>query len=410
MLAAGSRSLFYMPGKNFSSRRLCVLALPMLVLGACQRDQLAPDCFLIDEDTGVCLVPDPGGTAPGINCGTLPEGAVGATYSFTPEVGGGSGNFNQWMATNLPDGLSIDPNTGVISGVPTTPGAANNIEISMFDAGKGEAFSAMCGELVINEALNPFPVLMEPNHCLPHTATMDDMIALLDGGDGTPITCSAVDPNPDPASTCPLGDGNGRLPPGITFNESSCTHSGSITGDRRGTWVWMVEITQSGYTTAVPFCASNDVDAFHDIAITANGNTESDLVTGLLEYDPTMPVGFGDNQVWQWDISNPACPGSDCDFYGFRFNVTCSPFDVTDPWTVTLSPSQKTETGLTHEMHATGPAPDPKFDGRPWVASFEISYCTADNDAFCDTDSAQFEQNAQTKYHFDVVGYPTLLP
>jgi hypothetical protein len=393
------------------SRRLSLLVVPVLglSLGACQRDQLAPDCFLIDEENDVCLVPDPGGTAPGINCGIMPEGAVGATYSFTPEVGGGSGNFNMWMATNLPDGLSIDPNTGLISGVPTTPGAVNNIEISMFDAGKGEAFSAMCGELVINERLNPFPVLMEPNHCLPHTTSMEEMLAMLDGGDGTAITCGAVDPDPDPASTCPLGDGNGRLAPGITFNESSCTHSGSIAGDRRGTWVWMVEVTQSGYTTAVPFCASNDVDTFHDITVTANQNNQSDLQPGLLEYDSDNNLEFGSGS-YQWAIDDPSCPGNQCDFFGFRFNVTCSPFDVTDPWTVTLSPSAKTDTGMTHEMTATGPAPDPKFDGRPWVASFEISYCTADNDAFCDTDSAQFEQNAQTKYHFDVVGYPTLVP
>lgn len=392
--------------------RLCLLVLPAiaLTLGACQRDQLAPDCFLIDEETGVCLVPDPGGTAPGINCATMPEGAVGAAYNFTPAVGGGSGNFNMWMATNLPAGLSIDPDTGAITGVPTAPGAATGIEISMFDAGKGENFSTTCGELVINERLNGNRVLMEPNHCIPATASMDEMLAFLDGGDGTPITCGAVDPNPDPTSTCPLGDGNGRLAPGITFNETSCTHSGSISGERRGTWVWMVEITQSEYTTAVPFCATNDVDTFHDIAVTANANAQSELIPGLLEYNPSNDLAFGSGS-YEWAISNPACPGNSCDFYGFRFNVTCSPFDVSAPYMVTLSPSEKTETGLTHEMTATGPAPSASFDGRPWVASFEISYCTADNQTFCETANAdQFEQNSQTKYHFDVVGFPTLTP
>lgn len=395
------------PRRHFP--RLCILVLPVLALGACQRDQLAPDCFLIDDSTGVCLVPDPGGTAPGINCGTMPDGAVGATYSFTPQVGGGSGNFSMWEATNLPPGLSIDANTGTISGVPTTADVYAGIEISMFDSGKGEAFSATCGELTINERLNANLALAEPNHCIPHTASRDEMLAFLAGGDGTEITCEPVNPNPS-SSTCPLGDGNGRLPSGITFNESSCTHSGSITGDRRGTWVWMVKVTQSGFTTAVPFCASNDVDTFHDITLTANGESQSDLQPLLFEYDPSQDLAFGSGSH-QFAIDDPACPGPDCTFFGFRFNVTCSPFDVVPPWTVSLSPSTKTDTGMTHELTATGPAPSAAFDGRPWVASFEVSYCTADNGDACDTnDGDSFEQNAQTKYHFDVVAFPTKTP
>ncbi|MFO7567456.1 MAG: Ig domain-containing protein [Enhygromyxa sp.] len=403
--------------QNFSARRfaaensLCriaAFAVPMLALalGACSRDELAPDCFEISPETGRCLVPDPGGTAPGINCGTMPEGAVGATYSFTPAVGGGSGSFSMWMASGLPDGLSIDPDTGEISGVPTEAMTYDNVEISMVDDGKGQAFSSECGALVVNEALNPFRVMDEPNHCIPHTASRDDMLALLDGGDGTEITCSPLSNNPNSA-TCPLGDGNGRLAPGISFSETSCTHSGNVSGDRRGTWVWMVEITQSDYTTRVPFCATNEVDTFHDITVSVDGDAQSDLIPGLFEHNPDADLAFGGGSH-QFAIDNPACPGADCNNYGFRFNVTCSPFDVDAPWQVTLSPSASTDTGMTHEMTGTGPVSEPKFDGRPWVASFEMSYCTAGDGGFCDTnDATSFEQNAQTRYHFDVIGYPT---
>jgi hypothetical protein len=418
MLGAGSRRLFYM--LVLQNSRYAALAFRQtagfavgsglvalaLVTTGCSRDDLAPDCFKIDPDTGVCLIPDPGGTAPGINCDVFPEGAVGAAYDFTPAVGGGSGNFNMWMATNLPAGLTIDPNTGTISGVPTMAGTSSNIGLSMFDTGKGEGFDATCGDMVINDALNANRVAMETNHCIDVSASFDDMLALLDGGDGTDITCSPL-ANDAGSATCPLGDGNGRMAPGISFNDSSCTHSGSVSGGRRGTWVWMVEITQSDYTTRVPFCVTNDVDTFHDITETVEAVPGSDLTPGLYEYNPNADLAFGAG-THQWAIDDPACPGADCNTYGFRFNVTCSPFDVTAPWQVTLSPSAQSPTGMTHEMSATGPAQDSKFDGRPFVASFEMSYCTSATGGFCETaDATAFEQNAQTQYHFDVVGFPT---
>jgi hypothetical protein len=385
-----------------------VVALPMLtlVVSGCSRDELAPDCFEINPDTGVCLIPDPGGTEPGINCGTFPEGAVGAEYSFTPAVGGGSGNFNMWMATGLPPGLSIDPNTGEISGVPTEPMAFNGIELSMFDAGKGEGFEAQCGELVINDRLNSNLVMMEPNHCIPSTASKEEMLALLQGGDGTDLTCTPLSTGD---GACALGDGNGRIAPGINFDASTCTHSGTVAGDRRGTWVWMVEVNQSGFSTTVPFCATNDVDAFHDILLTVNAVTESDLSTGLLGYDPNASVQFGGGSH-QWSIENTAdCPG--CTSYGFRFNFSCSPFDNDPPdWTVTLLPDGTNGNGFTHEMEATGPTPASQYATRPFTASFEMSYCTAADSGPCASDNPDFEQNAQTQYHFSVVAFPTDTP
>ena len=98
-----------------SSRRAAfVLALPALslTLAGCMRDDLAPDCFQVVD--GICVVP--GGTAVGIDCATMPRAAVGAEYSFTPPVSGGSGNYTNWMATGLPPGLSIDPQTGALLG------------------------------------------------------------------------------------------------------------------------------------------------------------------------------------------------------------------------------------------------------------------------------------------------------
>lgn len=396
-------------------RAALALALPALTLtlAGCSRDDLAPDCFEVVD--GICVVP--GGTAVGIDCTAMPTAAVGADYSFTPGVGGGSGQYTNWMATGLPPGLTIDPVTGEISGVPTAAPYPGNqpidytVTITVTDAGESQDFETVCPNLPVNPSLNSLGLRLTDYHCLDYQATMQELFGELEGGDGSPITCSL---NPGGAATCPLGDGDGRLPPGISFDETTCTHSGSLNSTRYGTWVWMVDLEQSGYKTTIPVCATNDVPTFHEILVTANGVLDDPLQPGLYEYDPDMDLGFG-NGTYHWDINSPDCTDPndpDCNNFGFRFDVTCSPFDVSAPWSISLSPSAGGDLGLSHEMSATGPAPNvaygaPTFDARPFVASFEMSYCTSSDGSFCDTtDTGTFEQNAQTKYHFDVIGYP----
>ena len=75
----------------------------------------APDALLsVEIYAGPAAV-----AAPVITSGTPPGGTVGTAYSFTV-IASGSPTFS---ATGLPPGLGIDPNSGVISGTPTTPGS-----------------------------------------------------------------------------------------------------------------------------------------------------------------------------------------------------------------------------------------------------------------------------------------------
>jgi len=61
----------------------------------------------------------------------LPEGTLGESYSSTLIASGGDGSYI-WYASELPDGLSMDSDTGVISGAPKETGTFS-VEVRVYD-------------------------------------------------------------------------------------------------------------------------------------------------------------------------------------------------------------------------------------------------------------------------------------
>ena len=104
--------------------------------------------------------------------------------------------------------------------------------------------------------------------------------------------------------------------------------------------------------------------------------------------------------------SGSLCANSGCSFFGFEFEVTCSPLDP--PFS--LEPSSRTEdammvaNGFEHGMVANFPAVSDAFENRAWAANWSVAYCNADNGGDCI--DPNLSTNAQSHYNMAVVGWP----
>ena len=377
---------------------------------ACIGDENAPDCFYPDGNGG-CLTPPILDIS--LNCDDIPDGALRATYGYTAIPTGGTGSCDadglctgyRWTITGLPPGVTADESTGRISGVPTELGDYT-IEIT---AGSSEAAGSdtVSCPMTVNPALNVESLRNTSKHCLEVGQDINDFLA---GGDGTAFTCAFPDRNPDQAS-CPHGDGNGVLPDGIAldFADGGCSHSGTVTEDAFGSWVWVVELSQSDYSIFVPFCATNDTVQGHDLTVNYSQSTDNTgLEPAYVEFQPGVGGSFGNNSDPNFEVlgNNGLCTGTGCAYFAFAFEVTCSPLDP--PFT--LDPAAKVQDGggadigFTHEMHADFPSVAQTFEERVFATNWSIDYCNSMTADPCS--DANLSTNAQTHFNYTVVGWP----
>jgi hypothetical protein len=376
-------------------------------------DAPTPDCFQRDS-FGRCVIPGPEINL-GVTCATLPAGALRATYSFTPTITGTS-NYTV-MASGLPTGLTVSAVTGEINGVPEETGTFSNIEITVQSTSTDDTATVTCGSLVVNDALTFDPGMTEKG-CVD---TDEDVLSMLSGGTGATVQC-ALDPVSTPSATCPIRDGNGVLPAGLSFDDADCSATGSITEDSLGTWAWIVELDQDGAKIYVPFCATNEPTTYHTVSVDAVGAMDP-LLPLTVEYDPTLPFAIGGSDpdalaapVFSVDAGTN-CATDGCTNYGYDFSVSCSPFD--SPFSAqpsaSLDDGSGTVIGFTHtmqlstqgntvEMQGDAATPNRDFSTRPFVFDFTIDYCTAGDSTSCD--DTNIAANAQTRFNYAVIAWP----
>jgi hypothetical protein len=203
---------------------------------------------------------------------SLPDGELGEAYSEAVEATGGDGTY-AWAieSGSLPDGLSLDPGTGAITGTPTT------LESATFTLGVTSDGASDSQELTIT--IVPAPVSLARTF-LGQGYPGESFTATLSasGGDGSSFTFSLS---------------QGTLPAGLTLNPST----GEIAGTPTTPGVAFLEFqAESGGATDTEFFT---------LAISNNPSTGFNMsVVSVSETIPSADIQASvDDAVARWEAA-----------------------------------------------------------------------------------------------------------
>ncbi len=166
-----------------------------------------------------------------VTTGDLTKGTVSSAYSFTLQKLGGASPYTWSLASgSLPPGLSLNVNSGVISGSPTQFGTFS-FTVQLTDS---QPVSVTSGTLRI--LVDPAPLVITSSGDLTGgRVNIDYSFQLVATGGRTPYTWA-------------VATGSGPLPPGLTLNTTTGVISGRPTAT--GAFPFTVSVTDATPTTA----------------------------------------------------------------------------------------------------------------------------------------------------------------
>jgi len=216
-----------------------------------------------------------------VNTTTLPTAVAGGGYNATLAASNAVGSTS-WAINrgSLPSGLTLNPNTGVISGTASTTGVSN-FAVQVMDSAVPPRMASAALSITTTTTLSlPHVTMQDGITGVPYSAS------LTASGGITPYTWSIV---------------SGALPFGMALSSSTGTISGTCPGS--GTFTFSVRVADSS-SPSQTVTVSETIHVYGQLTITTT--TLSDA-TANSAYSTTLQA-FGGDGTYTWSISSGSLP------------------------------------------------------------------------------------------------------
>ena len=218
---------------------------------------------------------------------TLPSGTAGTAYSATLAATGGTAPYS-WMVTVglLPVGLTLNTNTGGISGTPTTPGISN-ITVQVTDRGDPARTAIQTLSITLNEALSIATTAMQG------------------GSVGVTYSQNLTAKGGTPPYSWSISTGS--IPTGLSLNANSGLISGSPSV--AGTFNFTVRVSDSVASVAASKALTINIDSGSGGSSTLTISSSSTLPSGTSSFGYSQSLNAtGGVLPYSWSITTGALP------------------------------------------------------------------------------------------------------